>query len=127
MKITLTGSLGNVSKPLAEILISSGHDVTIISSDAAKKKIIDTLGAKAASPASGLGTRWAVTSGRHRAGPLRTQRPAGWFASPVGCYYSCRFSLGLCLRFGVERIVAIIRGDSNFLGIGLRIYALIHP
>ena len=39
MKITLTGSLGNVSKPLAEILISSGHDVTIISSDAAKKKI----------------------------------------------------------------------------------------
>ena len=84
MKITLTGSLGNVSKPLAEILISSGHDATIISSDAAKKKIIDTLGAKAVSPASGLGTRWAVTSGRQREAPLRTQRPVCWFASSAG-------------------------------------------
>jgi hypothetical protein len=113
MKITLTGSLGNVSKPLAEILISSGHDVTIISSDAAKKNIIDTLGAKAASPASGLGTRWAVTSGRHRVRTLRTQRPACSFASAVGCYCLCRFSLRLGMRFGGERIVAMIGCDPD--------------
>jgi uncharacterized protein YbjT (DUF2867 family) len=48
MKITLTGSLGNISKPLAEILIRAGHEVTIISGDANKKTTIETLGAKAA-------------------------------------------------------------------------------
>jgi hypothetical protein len=29
MKITLTGWLGNLSKPLAEILIKNGHDITL--------------------------------------------------------------------------------------------------
>ena len=48
MKITLTGSLGNISKPLAEMLIRTGHEVTIISSDAGKKTTIEALGAKAA-------------------------------------------------------------------------------
>jgi uncharacterized protein YbjT (DUF2867 family) len=48
MKITLTGSIGNISKPLAEILIRVGHEVTIISSDAGKKSAIEALGAKAA-------------------------------------------------------------------------------
>ena len=48
MKITLTGSLGNISKPLAEILIRTGHDVTIITSDAGKKAAIEALGASAA-------------------------------------------------------------------------------
>ena len=40
MKITLTGSLGNISKPLAEILIKNGHEVTIISSNS--KKVLIT-------------------------------------------------------------------------------------
>lgn len=48
MKITLTGSLGNISKPLAEILIRAGHEVTIISSDNNKKTTIESVGAKAA-------------------------------------------------------------------------------
>jgi uncharacterized protein YbjT (DUF2867 family) len=48
MKITLTGSLGNISKPLAEILIKNGHEVTIISSDSKKVGDIEALGAKAA-------------------------------------------------------------------------------
>ena len=48
MKITLTGSLGNISKPLAEILIKNGHKVTIISSDSKKRSAIEALGAKAA-------------------------------------------------------------------------------
>ena len=48
MKITLTGSLGNISKPLAQILISAGHQVTIISSSADKVKAIEDLGATAA-------------------------------------------------------------------------------
>jgi uncharacterized protein YbjT (DUF2867 family) len=48
MKITLTGSLGNISRPLAEILIKNGHEVTIISSDSKKVNDIEALGAKAA-------------------------------------------------------------------------------
>lgn len=48
MKFTITGSLGNISKPLAEILIKNGHDVTIISSDKSKIEAIEAIGAKAA-------------------------------------------------------------------------------
>jgi len=48
MKITLTGSLGNISKPLAKTLIAAGHQVTIISSKADKTAAIEALGAKAA-------------------------------------------------------------------------------
>jgi len=48
MKYVLTGSLGNISKPLAEKLIAAGHDVTIISSKADKIANIEALGAKAA-------------------------------------------------------------------------------
>ena len=48
MKIIITGSLGNVAKPLAQQLISEGHDITVISSNETKKDEIETLGAKAA-------------------------------------------------------------------------------
>lgn len=48
MKITITGSLGNISRPLAEILIRAGHNVTVISSNANKVKEIEALGASAA-------------------------------------------------------------------------------
>lgn len=48
MKIIVTGSLGHISKPLAEKLIAENHDVTIISSKAEKVKEIEALGAKAA-------------------------------------------------------------------------------
>ncbi|WP_316794241.1 NAD(P)H-binding protein [Pedobacter frigoris] len=48
MNITITGSLGNISKPLAETLIAAGHQVTIISSNAAKAQEIEALGATAA-------------------------------------------------------------------------------
>ncbi len=48
MKITLTGSLGHISKPLAIELIQKGHTVTVISSHAERQKEIEALGAKAA-------------------------------------------------------------------------------
>ncbi|OQP46286.1 NAD-dependent dehydratase [Niastella yeongjuensis] len=48
MKIIVTGSLGNISKPLTEILVKNGHEVTVISSKAEKKNAIAALGAKAA-------------------------------------------------------------------------------
>lgn len=48
MKIILSGSLGNIGKPLANKLVAAGHDVTVISSNADKKEAIEKIGAKAA-------------------------------------------------------------------------------
>lgn len=48
MKVVVTGSLGNIGKPLATELVQKGHTVTIISSNTEKQKDIETLGAKAA-------------------------------------------------------------------------------
>ena len=48
MKITLTGSLGNIGSPLAKDLLAKGHAVTIISTDPKKESTIKALGAKAA-------------------------------------------------------------------------------
>jgi NAD(P)H dehydrogenase (quinone) len=48
MKIIVTGSLGNISKPLTEALVGKGHAVTVISSDPGKKPAIETLRATAA-------------------------------------------------------------------------------
>lgn len=48
MKFVVTGSLGNISKPLAEKLVAAGHDVTVVSSKAEKVAQIEALGAKAA-------------------------------------------------------------------------------
>lgn len=48
MKITLTGSLGNIGSPLAKDLISKGHTVTVISTDPQKGPAIHALGATAA-------------------------------------------------------------------------------
>jgi uncharacterized protein YbjT (DUF2867 family) len=47
MKFTLTGSLGNITKPLAGILIGAGHQVTIISSSADRAAAIEAMGATA--------------------------------------------------------------------------------
>lgn len=48
MKIVVTGSLGNISKPLSQELVAKGNDVTIISTKANKQYEIEALGAKAA-------------------------------------------------------------------------------
>lgn len=48
MKLIVTGSLGNVSKPLAASLVAGGHSVTIVSSSAERKADIEKLGATAA-------------------------------------------------------------------------------
>ncbi|MBK0381321.1 NAD(P)H-binding protein [Mucilaginibacter segetis] len=48
MKLVITGSLGNISQPLTEILIARGHHITVISSDPKKQTAIEALGASAA-------------------------------------------------------------------------------
>ena len=47
MKIIVTGSLGNISKPLTIELVKKGHQVTVISTKPEKQKEIETLGATA--------------------------------------------------------------------------------
>lgn len=48
MKIIVTGSLGNISKPLTQKLIHKGHSVTVISSKQERQEEIEALGAAAA-------------------------------------------------------------------------------
>ena len=48
MKIVITGSLGHISRPLAQELVQKGHSVTVISSKAERKSEIENIGAKAA-------------------------------------------------------------------------------
>jgi len=48
MKITITGSLGHISKPLVTELVQKGHRVTVISSNSSRKTDIEALGAVAA-------------------------------------------------------------------------------
>ena len=47
MNIVLTGSLGNIGKILAPLLLQQGHNITVISSSAERIKDIEALGAKA--------------------------------------------------------------------------------
>ena len=48
MKIIVTGSLGNISKPLTQELIQKGQEVVVVSSNSDKQKDIEALGATAA-------------------------------------------------------------------------------
>jgi uncharacterized protein YbjT (DUF2867 family) len=48
MKFVITGSLGNISKPLAQNLVAAGHQVTVISSNPNKAKDIEAIGAQPA-------------------------------------------------------------------------------
>ncbi|QEC43790.1 NAD(P)H-binding protein [Pseudobacter ginsenosidimutans] len=48
MKIVLTGSLGNIGRPLTENLVKNGFDVTVISSNPERQQTIESIGAKAA-------------------------------------------------------------------------------
>src|SRR5579872_2152378 len=45
MKYVLLGSLGHITKPLAQELIAAGHSVTIVSSNPARSADIIALGA----------------------------------------------------------------------------------
>jgi uncharacterized protein YbjT (DUF2867 family) len=48
MNIVLTGSIGNIGRPLTQELVHKGHAVTVISSNSDRQHAIEDLGAKAA-------------------------------------------------------------------------------
>jgi uncharacterized protein YbjT (DUF2867 family) len=45
MNYVITGSIGHISRPVVEKLVAAGHNVKVISSNAARSKEIETLGA----------------------------------------------------------------------------------
>jgi uncharacterized protein YbjT (DUF2867 family) len=105
MKITLTGSLGNISKPLAEILLKNGHEVTVISSDAKKINAIEALGAKAA---IGLVSDIAfLTEACKGADAIYTMVPPDWGASNYTQYIANtgKNYLEAIKASGVKRVV----------------------
>jgi hypothetical protein len=53
MKMIVTGSLGNLRKPLAGEFVETGHSITVISLKPEQRKDIEVLGAKAARPRTG--------------------------------------------------------------------------
>ena len=48
MKYVITGGAGHISKPLAEKLLKSGHDITVIGRNAENLKVLTDKGAKVA-------------------------------------------------------------------------------
>lgn len=48
MKYVITGSLGHISQPIVTALVKAGHSVTVITSNQARVKDIEALGAEAA-------------------------------------------------------------------------------
>jgi len=70
MNIVVTGSLGHISKPIVLELVQSGQTVTVITSDAKKQSVIQSLGAKA--------TIGSLTNANFLADTLRTLM---WFTA----------------------------------------------
>jgi uncharacterized protein YbjT (DUF2867 family) len=48
MKYIITGSIGHISRPIVQNLLTAGHQVTVITSSAAREQEIKALGAEAA-------------------------------------------------------------------------------
>lgn len=96
MKIIVTGSLGNISRPLATELVQQGHAVTVISSQPARRAAIEALGASAAigsfedadflaATCIGADALYAMIGGGHREADSRAyfQRIARHYAQAV--------------------------------------------
>ncbi len=79
MKYVVTGSLGHISKPLVQQLVSAGHAVTVISSSAERAKDITAIGA---TPAIGSVTDIAfLTATFSGADVVYTMVPPTWEAA----------------------------------------------
>jgi len=85
MKIIVTGSTGNISKPLAKQLIAEGHDVTVISSNAGKQPDIEASGARAA--IGSVEDAAFLTDTFHRADAVYGMTPPNFSAADMIGYY----------------------------------------
>lgn len=108
MKVIVTGSLGNISKPLAVELVARGHAVTVISSRPEMQQEIEALGATAAIGSlddagflaltlAGADALYAMVPPNHNAAP----DPITYYRS-IGCSYAAAIR-----QSGVERVVCL--------------------
>lgn len=105
MNIVLTGSLGNIGRPLAQALVNKGHSVTVISSKQEKQRDIEALGAIAA-----IGSVLDIdflTAVFSAANAVYTMNPPNFMASdPINYYKQVGNSYAKAIRqSGVKRIV----------------------
>lgn len=103
--MVVTGSLGNISKPLTQLLVEKGHDVTVISKDAEKVGQIEAVGAKAA--IGSVSDTAFLTSAFEGADAIYTMVPPNWTVSNYRQYIG---ETGLHYRnaneaSGVRRVV----------------------
>lgn len=105
MKIALTGSLGNISKPMAISLINKKHEVTVISNSPSRSDEIITLGAI---PAIGnLFDEAFLSKTFHGMDIVYTMIPPDFAAAdPIGRYAQLGESFAAAIQHsGVKRVV----------------------
>jgi uncharacterized protein YbjT (DUF2867 family) len=108
MKIVITGSLGHISRPLADSLLQKGHSVAVVSSNPEKQTDIEALGGKAAigpiEDAEFLTTTFTGADVVYCMEP-----PINFFASPVDTktYWTdiAKNYVEAILRTGVKKVV----------------------
>ena len=121
MKIVVTGSLGNISKPLATKLVQQGHTVTVISSKPDKQSAIEDLGATAA--IGSLDDAGFLTATFFRADAVYCMIPPNFTVPDSRVYYQgIGRSYGQAIgQSGVKRIVhlsswgAHLNGGTGFI------------
>ena len=111
MKLVVTGSLGNISKPLTRILVEKGHDVTVISKDPEKVGQIEAIGAKAA--VGSVSDTAFLTSAFEGADAIYTMVPPNWSVSNYRQYIG---ETGLHYRNAIE--ASGVRRVVNLSSIG---------
>lgn len=111
MKLVVTGSLGNVSKPLTQILVEKGHDVTVVSKDPEKVGQIEAVGAKAA--IGSVSDTAFLTSVFKGADAVYTMVPPNWTVSNYRQYIG---ETGLHYRNAIE--ASGVRRVVNLSSIG---------
>ena len=122
MKIVVTGSTGNVSQPLAINLVKHGHDVTVISSNPAKQKEIEALGATAAignmEDAAFLTTTFAGADAAYCMIPLPFAKPdfAGYMQQVARNYLLAIKQTGIRRVVVLSGWVADLTKDENLEG-----------
>jgi uncharacterized protein YbjT (DUF2867 family) len=107
MRIIVTGSLGNIGKPLVLDLLQKGHDVTVISSNNERQNEIESLGVKAAiGPLEDAGFLASVFAG---ADALFAMVPPNYAApDPIGHYITIGNSYAQAIKeSGIKRVVQL--------------------
>ncbi|SFO44704.1 Uncharacterized conserved protein YbjT, contains NAD(P)-binding and DUF2867 domains [Chitinophaga sp. YR627] len=105
MKVVVTGSLGNISKPLTKELIQQGHQVTVISSSTDRQQEIEALGAVAA--IGSLEDASFLTTAFTGADAVYAMVPPNFAAEvPIAYYIRIAESYATAIRnAGVKRVV----------------------